>query len=292
MKYLIEKAEYLIEAMPYFRAFQGERVVIKYGGAAMVDSSLKEYVIQDIALMHMLGVKVVIVHGGGPEISALSKKMGIVPKFVDGQRITDSETMDVAEMVLAGKLNGEIVSKLNQAGAKAVGLSGKDGNLITAYKYKKVDKDGNPTIDMGFVGLVEKINSEIINVLDGNGFIPVISPIGIDKSGQTYNINADWVACEMAIALKARKLILLTDVPGICADPKDPATQISTLLQSEAEDLIERKIISGGMIPKVEACLKTLRSGVKQTHILDGRLPHSLLLELFTTKGIGTQIIQ
>lgn len=286
----IERAQYLIEAMPYIKAFHGATIVVKYGGAAMVDSSLKDLVIQDIALMHLVGIKLVIIHGGGPEISDVSKKMGIAPKFVDGQRVTDSDTLDIAEMVLAGKLNGEIVSRLNHAKAQAVGLSGKDANLIIAEKYKKRSKDGSGSVDMGFVGSVKKVNADILHVLESNGYIPVISPIGVDEEGQTYNINADWVACEIAITLKAAKLILLTDVPGICVDPKNPETQISSMSQFEAEKMIAEKIIAGGMIPKVEGCLKALRGGVKQTHILDGRLPHSLLLELFTAKGIGTQI--
>jgi acetylglutamate kinase len=289
---LIERANILVEAIPYIKEFRGCRVVIKYGGHAMIDPELKKNVIQDIVLMQYVAMKPVVVHGGGPEISDLMKKMRLKPKFVEGQRVTDAETLDVAEMVLAGKLNGEIVNQIHQLGGRAVGLSGKDAGLIRARKYTISSSSGDEPADIGFVGEVEEISPEIIAVLDEKQFIPVISPIGVDRSGQTYNINADLVAAELAIALQARKLVLLTDVKGILRDRNDDSSLLPSIHVDELEGLIEQGVIAEGMIPKVRACMRAVNAGVRKTHILDGRIPHALLLELFTDKGIGTQIVR
>ncbi|MEN6625475.1 MAG: acetylglutamate kinase [Candidatus Sumerlaeia bacterium] len=284
---LIRKAHTLMEALPHIQRFRGATVVIKYGGHAMIQPELKQSVMQDVVLMESVGIKPVIVHGGGPEITALMEKMGIKPEFVDGQRVTTAETLDVAEMVLAGKLAGEIVTHLGTLGGRAVGLSGKDGGLITARRL--TGKGGR---DIGFVGEPEEIDPAIIRVLDKGGFIPVVSPIGIDRDGQTYNINADTVAAELATAVGAQKLILLTDVRGILRDPKDPSTLIPRITIPEVEPLITQGVITGGMIPKVRACVKAIQLGVGSTHILDGRIPHALLTELFTDQGVGTMICQ
>ena len=282
---LISKAQVLMEALPYIQRFHGATVVIKYGGHAMIDPKLKNMVMQDVVLMESIGIKPVIVHGGGPEITTLMDRVGLAPQFIDGQRVTDAETIDIAEMVLAGKLNGEIVSRLNQIGGRAVGLSGKDANMIIA---RKLEIEGDR--DLGFVGEVEEINPEVIKLLDSANFTPVISPIGVDREGQTYNINADTVAAEIAIALKATKLILLTDIRGICRDPKDVSTLIHRIAADQVEELVESGVVRGGMIPKVRACAAAIGAGVGSVHILDGRLPHSLLIEMFTDMGIGTMI--
>ncbi len=279
----IGKAQVLIEALKYIKIFYGKTIVIKYGGNAMIDENLKENVILDIVLMKYVGMNPVIVHGGGPEISEVMERMGKKAEFVKGLRVTDGETMAIAEMVL-GRINKGIVALINQHGAKAVGLSGKDANLISAEKYKS-------DVDIGFVGNVSRIHPGIINVLDREGFIPVITSIGIGNDGQTYNINADSVAGEIAAALRAEKLIVLTDVRGIMHDQNDIGTLVSTLKISEIEPLIKSGVISGGMLPKVGACVTALRGGVRKTHIIDGRIMHSLLLEIFTDSGIGTQII-
>jgi acetylglutamate kinase len=281
----IEKANVLLEALPHIQKFRNETVVIKYGGAAMLDAQLKEMVMQDIVLLENIGINPIIVHGGGPEITLLMDLMGLQAQFVDGQRVTDAPTLDIAEMVLAGRLNGEIVSRLNQLGGHAVGLSGKDANLIIAHKMRMETNQ-----DLGFVGEVTRINPEIISLLEKNNYIPVISPIVAAPDGQAYNINADTVAAEIAMALQARKLVLLTDVRGICRDAKDPATLINRIRAGEIEKLIEGGVVRGGMIPKVRACRNALGEGVGSAHILDGRLPHALLIELFTDKGIGTMI--
>lgn len=288
---LIERAQVLVEALPYINAFRGAVVLIKYGGHAMIEEELKQSVIQDIVLMQMVGMRPVIVHGGGPEISSLMGKLGMESKFVKGQRVTDAKTLEVAEMVLAGKLNGEIVNRINQTGGRAVGISGKDGGMILARKLHARHFSNGEENDIGFVGEVAHIEPEIINILDENRFIPVISPLGVDEKGQTYNINADSVAAEMAGALKAAKLIFLTDVKGIYLNPEDEGSMLATLCAQEVEGLIDKKVISGGMIPKVRGCCNALGRGVRKTHILDGRIPHALLLELFTDRGIGTQII-
>jgi acetylglutamate kinase len=290
MKSLIEKANTLIEALPYIRNFYGKTFVIKYGGAAQIEESLKQSFAQDVSLFNFIGIRTVIVHGGGPKISEMMKKMGKEPTFVQGQRVTDKETMDIVEMVLGGLINKEIVSLINGYGGKAVGLSGKDGQLIVAKKKmlgKSSEKD-EELIDIGLVGEVQKVNSEILDSLDKDGFIPVISPIGVSSGGDALNINADLAATAIASALKAEKLLLLTDVPGI---KDEKGNVLSTLNRSQVAGLVEKGIITGGMLPKVQACISAVEGGVGKTHIVDGRVPHSLLLEIFTKEGIGTEII-
>ncbi|HMK55286.1 MAG TPA: acetylglutamate kinase [Dissulfurispiraceae bacterium] len=290
MNKLLEKANILIESLPYIRNFYGKTFVIKYGGAAQVDDALKKCFAQDVVLFNFIGIRTVIVHGGGPKISETMKRMGKEPTFVQGQRVTDRETMDIVEMVLGGLINKEIVSLINGHGGRAVGLSGKDAGLIRARKklLKKGPKKDEELIDIGLVGEVQEINPDILNALEKDGFIPVISPIGVRKTGEALNINADYVASAIASALKAEKLVLLTDVPGI----KDGEGNVmSTLNKLEIMELINEGIVSGGMLPKVQACTNAINSGVKKTHIIDGRVPHSLLLEIFTSEGIGTEII-
>ncbi len=287
MDKLIEKAQILSEALPYIKKFYGTTMVIKYGGSAMIDAKLKETVIQDIVLMKYVGINPVVVHGGGNHISDLMKRLGKEVVFLDGLRVTDKETMDITEMVLTGAVNKEIVSLINLEGAKAVGISGKDGMLIQASK--KVQSDNK---DYGFVGQITKINPKIIEVLAQEGFIPVISPIGFSEDGHTYNINADIVAGEIAGALNASKLILLTDVRGVCRDMKDESTLISTLKISDLPSLKAEGIISDGMLPKMDSCIKAFETGVEKIHLIDGRIEHSILLELFTEGGIGTEILR
>ncbi len=288
---LIERSQALVEALPYIRKFHGATVVIKYGGHAMVDPILKRMIIQDISLMNTVGMNPIIVHGGGPEITAHLKKLGVQSTFIDGQRVTDQETLDVAEMVLAGKINSEIVMDLTKAGVRAVGMSGKDMGLITARKlYHQPTPDHSPA-DIGFVGEVESVNPDVIRIFEQHKIVPVISPIAVDAQGQTYNINADTAAAAIAGALRADKFILLTDVKGVLRDRSDDNTLISSMRQDEVEGHIRDGVINGGMIPKVRACLAALQAGAHKTHILDGRQPHSLLLELFTDRGIGTQIV-
>ena len=290
MKDIITKAEILIEALPYIRKFYGKSFVIKYGGAAQVKEELKESFAKDIALLNFIGIKITVVHGGGPKISATMEKMGKKPKFVQGQRVTDQETMDIVEMVLGGLVNKEIVSLINNHGGKAVGLSGKDGGLIKAKKklIKRSSAKGvDEIIDIGLVGEVTQVDPHIIISLEKEGVVPVISPVGVGPKGETLNINADYVAASVASALKAEKLILLTDVPGII-DKKDRI--ISTLKKQQIKKLVDDGTISGGMIPKVQACIKAIEGGVSKTHIIDGRVAHCMLLEIFTKEGIGTEI--
>jgi acetylglutamate kinase len=285
-------ADILIEALPYIRRFSGETVVIKYGGHAMVDDALKEDFARDITLLKFIGINPVVVHGGGPQIGSVLEKMGITSEFVDGMRVTDRPTMNVVEMVLVGNVNKEIVAQIIHQGGKAVGLSGKDGRLILAEKMQVVRpsamEDKPPEIiDIGMVGEVVEINAEIIQTLEAGGFIPVIAPVGVGDSGATYNINADWVASEIAVALKAMKLILLTDVTGVL---DESGTLISSVAADEVKALLNEGIVSGGMIPKVQCALKAVEKGVNKVHIVDGRKPHAVLLELFTDKGIGTEV--
>jgi len=292
MKKPIEKAGVLIEALPFIREFYGKTFVIKYGGAAQVHDSLKNAFAQDVVLLKYIGINPVVVHGGGPRISDTMKRMGKTPRFVHGQRVTDRETIDIVEMVLGGLVNKEIVSLINSHGGKAVGLSGKDGGLVKARK--KVIKKQSPEtgadeiIDLGLVGEVDSIDSSVLAALDRNGFIPVIAPVGVDGRGTTLNINADFVASAIASALGAEKLILLTDVEGIL-DRK--GVLLSTIKKGRVSSLIRNGTVSGGMLPKVEACLNALKGGVGKTHIIDGRVEHCLLLEIFTEKGIGTEIL-
>jgi acetylglutamate kinase len=273
----------LSEALPYIQKFAGRTVVVKYGGAAMKDGSLKEGVIRDLVFMSCVGIRPVLVHGGGPEINSWLEKLGIEPQFKDGLRVTDAATMDVVEMVLVGRVNKEIVSLINQSGGNAVGLCGKDGNLIVARP------DGREGI--GFVGEVSGVNVDILNTLVKSGYIPVISSVAADESGQAYNINADTVAGEIAAALGAEKLILMTDTPGLMLDFKDPDTLIRQVDIQGARALIEDGTVSGGMIPKLTCCVRSLAQGVRAAHIIDGRLPHSLLLEIFTDNGTGSMIV-
>lgn len=291
---LIEKAHTLIEALPYIRTFFGKTFVIKYGGNAMISPELKKAVMLDVILLKYVGLNPVLVHGGGPEINEMMRRLDKQPEFAGGLRVTDAETMEIVQMVLVGKVNQEIVSLINQYGGKAVGLSGKDGNLIVARRRppQTVQVDGlSKVVDLGFVGDVESVNPEIIHILSKEGYIPVISSIGVGLDGESYNINADVVAGEIAAALKADKLIMLTDVEGIFADPSDPSSLISTLEIEAARSLIDQGVISKGMIPKVEACMKAVESGVSRTHIVDGRRLHSILLEIFTDQGIGTMVV-
>ncbi|MYB94008.1 acetylglutamate kinase [Candidatus Poribacteria bacterium] len=287
-------AEVLIEALPYIRHFYDRRIVIKYGGAAMEDDTLIHSVMQDIVLMKYVGIRPIIVHGGGPRITTWMDKIGKVPEFVQGLRVTDAETIEIAEMVL-GSINKEIVSRINQHGGKAIGLSGKDANLVLAEKQETqvTDENGQEIdVDLGFVGKIIGINTESVTALDRAGYIPVITPIGVGVDGQTYNINADTMAGEIASAFQAEKLIMLTDTRGILRDLTDDTSLISTIRMREVDAFIKEGFIAGGMLPKVEACTTALIGGVYKTHIIDGRIPHSLLLEVFTEGGIGTEIVR
>jgi len=277
------RVKILSEALPYIQEFTGRTVVVKYGGAAMKDSNLKDKVIRDVVFLSCVGLRPILVHGGGPEINTWLEKIGIEPQFKDGLRVTDAPTMDVVEMVLVGRVNKEIVAKINQAGGKAVGLCGKDGNLI---KARHQSEDG-----IGFVGEVSSVNTDILKTLVENGYIPVVSSVAADDSGQAYNINADTVAGEIAAALGAEKLILLTDTRGILENYHDPSTLIAKVDIKEARELISNGIVGGGMIPKVTCCVRSLAQGVRAAHIIDGRIPHALLLEIFTDGGIGTMIL-
>ena len=292
IKNSMERADILLEALPYIKRFYNKTIVIKYGGHAMVDDELKDKFAQDVVMMKYIGINPVIVHGGGPQIGTLLKKLGKESKFIQGMRVTDEETMDIVEMVLVGMVNKEIVGLINRHGGNAVGLSGKDGNLIKAEKYylseEKVKNTPPEIIDIGLVGKVKTINSELIVSLSQNSFIPVIAPTGIGDAGETYNINADIVAGEVAAALQAEKLLLLTDVPGVLDKNKQ---LINTMTNKKALKLIDDGIVEGGMFPKIKCCLKALNGGVKKTHIIDGRLKHAILLEIFTDKGIGTEIV-
>ncbi|MBP7602727.1 MAG: acetylglutamate kinase [Spirochaetes bacterium] len=284
MQRYIEKVSTLIESFPYIREFYGKTIVIKYGGHAMEDGRLKKSFATDMVLLKLVGINPVIVHGGGPQIGELLKQVGKKSEFVAGMRVTDSETMDIVEMVLVGKVNKEIVHNINMVGGRAVGLSGKDGGLIVAHKLFHEEK--GERLDIGLVGSVSRVNPKVIETLDREKFIPVIAPIGYDEEGLTYNINADTAAGAIAEALGAEKLILLTDIEGV----KIGGTLASTLTASEIPGLISAGEISGGMIPKVNCCLDALR-GVNKTHIIDGRVEHAVLLEIFTDAGIGTEIV-
>ena len=276
-----EKADVLVEALPYIRKFMGATVVVKYGGNAMTDASLARQFADDIVLMQAVGMRPVVVHGGGPQISALMERLGMVPEFRDGLRVTDADSLDVARMVLVGKINREIVSAVNVHGPLAVGLSGEDAGLILASAR-------NP--DLGFVGDVEAVNPAIVERLLAEDLIPVVSTIGADLAGQAYNINADTVAGAIAEALGAEKVVYLTDVEGLLADVDDPSSLVSRIGAKELQQLVDRGELTGGMIPKIAACIHAVEHGVGSAHILDGRIPHVLLLEVFTDSGIGTMI--
>jgi len=284
---LVQRAEVLIEALPYIRAFQGKTLVIKYGGAAMEQTDLKEQFAKDVLLLRLVGIRPVIVHGGGPQIGALMKRLGKEPRFVGGMRVTDEETVQIVEMVLVGKINKEIVGLINLHGGRAVGLSGKDASLLRARKRLHRMPDGT-SVDIGLVGEVEAVNPDPIRLLEENGFIPVIAPVGVGESGETYNINADLVAGDVAAALSAEKLIHLTDVTGINGED---GRLVSTLTKRDAERLIKAAVIDGGMLPKVESSLRALTGGAQKAHIIDGRVPHAILLEVLTKEGIGTEIV-
>lgn len=290
----MNRAEVLAEALPYIEEFQDSYVVIKYGGHAMVDEKAKTWTIKDTILLKYVGMKPVIVHGGGHEITKAMEKLGKKPKFIEGLRVTDEETLEIAKMVLVGKINTDIVSKLNAHGCRAAGISGKDGKLLVARKKapQKIIRDGvEKEVDLGLVGETEGVNQEIIEILTSRGYIPVVSPIGLSKDGSSLNLNADTVAGEIANALKAKKLLILTDVPGVMRDVKDEKSLLREIKASEVDSLIGEGIIKGSMIPKVKACLRALDGGLEKAHIIDGRVKHSLLLELFTDEGIGTMIV-
>lgn len=274
-----ERAEILTHALPYIQKYRGKIVVIKYGGNAMINEELKKLVMGDIVLLSLIGIKVVLVHGGGPEISDLLTRIGKESKFVDGLRVTDAETADVVQMVLAGKINKSLVGLLGNTGGKAIGLSGMDGLMLTAKPLKE---------ELGFVGEVTNVNPEpILDVIE-KGYIPVISTVGYDSAGHVYNINADTAAAKIAAVLGAESLISMTDIPGLLRDKDDPATLIPKVNVSEAPKLVRDGIISGGMIPKVECCIEAVRQGVKRVFIIDGRIPHSIIIEILTDEGIGT----
>jgi len=293
MKQALEKAKILIEALPYIKAFSNKTVVIKYGGHAMVDDTLKKSFALDIILLKYIGLNPVVVHGGGPQINQFLRKMNIPSNYVQGMRVTDGETMDVVEMVLVGKVNKEIVGLINHHGGKAVGLSGRDGDLVKAQKMQilKDQVENAPTelIDLGRVGKVTEINPEILTTLESKNFIPVIAPVGVGEGGQSYNINADLVAGAIASRLNAEKLVLLTDVQGVL--DKDNLL-IPTMTCDEADNFKQRNVIVGGMIPKVQCCQDAVKAGVKKAHIIDGRTEHSILLEIFTKEGVGTEVTQ
>ena len=278
------KAETLIEALPYIRDFNSKKVVVKYGGSAMLDHNLEESVIKDVALLKLVGMQPIIVHGGGKEISKWISKVGKETRFEEGFRVTDKDTMEIAEMVL-NRVNKNLVSMVEHLGVKAIGLCGKDGGMLHVQKKMPNGKD------IGFVGDIDHVNTEVIDTLLENDYIPIIAPIGMDDEGNTYNINADDAACAIARAMKVEKLAFLTDIEGVYKDPKDPSTLISELEVKEAKELIADGYIGGGMLPKLQNCIDAIESGVSRVHILDGRIPHCLLLEIFTNKGIGTAIL-
>lgn len=284
MQQYLDKAEVLIEALPYIQRFNRKIIVVKYGGSAMVDEELKKRVIEDVTLLKLVGFKPIIVHGGGKEISKWVGKVGMEPKFINGLRVTDTETMEVAEMVL-GKVNKSLVQHVEELGVRAIGISGKDGGLL---KVEKKYSDGK---DIGFVGEVKEVNAKILYDLLEKDFLPIVCPIGLDDEFQTYNINADDAACAIARAMKAEKLAFLTDIEGVYKDPEDPSSLISELWVEEAQKLMAEGYIGGGMLPKLQNCIDAIENGVSRVHILDGRIPHCLLLEIFTNRGIGTAIL-
>jgi acetylglutamate kinase len=287
-----EKAAVLVEALPYIKEFYGKRVVIKYGGSAMASDKLKEAIMKDIVLMKYVGMKPIVVHGGGPAVNRMLERVGIKSAFVNGLRVTDEQTMEIVQMVLAGSINKDIVTLLNSHGAKAVGLCGKDSGLLRVERqFVKVnDGSGSVDIDIGLVGQVREVDTEILDVLTDNGFIPVIAPIGTGPGGQSYNVNADYAASAIAGAVKADKLVLLTDVEGIMDSRGGEEKLVSSVNRQEAARLMEEGVITGGMIPKVQCCLEALEKGVGRIHIINGTVMHSLLLEIFTESGIGTMI--
>ena len=284
MQQYLDKAQVLIEALPYIQRFNRKIIVVKYGGSAMIDEELKKQVIQDVTLLKLVGFKPIIVHGGGKEFSPWVGKVGMEPQFINGLRVTDEDTMEVAEMVL-GKVNKGLVQLVEELGVRAIGISGKDGALL------KVDKKYSDGQDIGFVGEVKEVNAAILSDLLEKDFLPIVCPVGMDDAFHTYNINADDAACAIARAVKAEKLAFLTDIEGVYKDPDDPKTLISELRVDDARKLITTGYIGGGMLPKLQNCIDAIENGVSRVHILDGRIPHCLLLEIFTNKGIGTAIL-
>lgn len=284
MQQYLEKAQVLIEALPYIQRFNRKIIVVKYGGSAMVDEELKRRVIEDVTLLKLVGFKPIIVHGGGKEISKWVGKVGMEPKFINGLRVTDEDTMEVAEMVL-GRVNKSLVQLVESLGVRAIGISGKDGALL------KVDKKYSDGQDIGYVGEIKEVNGQILYDLLEKDFLPIVCPVGLDDDFNTYNINADDAACAIARAVKAEKLAFLTDIEGVYKDPSDPSTLISELRVDEAKKLMDSGYIGGGMLPKLQNCIDAIEAGVSRVHILDGRIPHCLLLEIFTNKGIGTAIL-
>ena len=280
-----DRAHVLVQAMPYIKKWAGETIVVKYGGNAMINPELKEAVMNDIVLMQLVGVNVVLVHGGGPEISGMLKKIGKESRFVGGMRYTDAETMDIVQQVLAGKVNKDLVQLLENTGGKAVGLCGLDGSMLKADKLPAAE-------DLGFVGEIREVSTKIVEDVIASGYTPVISTVAAGYHGEVYNINADMAACDIARTLKARKLIFLSDVPGILRDPKDEKSLISSIKTSEVEPLIAEGVLSGGMLPKIRSSVAALEAGTREVQMIDGRVPHSLLLEIFTDRGIGTEIVK
>ncbi len=286
MKESILKAQVLVEALPYIRRWAGTTIVVKYGGSTRAGDAELKNTLQDVVLLKYVGLRPIVVHGGGKDINGLLEKLKIPTRFVDGLRYTDRETMEVVEMVLGGKINKQIVHTLHQMGGQAVGLSGKDGHMLEASRIKS--RTGK---EIGFVGKVVKVHTHVLESLDRDLYIPVIAPLGVDKAGNTYNVNADEAAGAIAAALKAEKLVFLTDVPGLCRKKDDPTTLIPSLKSRAIPALVKKGVIGGGMIPKTDACLAAVKGGVKKTHIIDGRVSHALLLEIFTPQGIGTEIL-
>lgn len=287
MKTLIEKSNILIEALPYIQRLSGKTVVVKYGGSAMIDEELSRTIMEDITLLKYVGLNPILIHGGGPDISRMLAALNIQSGFHKGLRITDAKTIEVVQMVLAGKINKDIVAQLNKLGGRAIGLCGKDANLIQARRLHSED-----SVDLGYVGEVTNVNCRVLELLAEDEYIPVVAPIGVGADGEAYNINADTVAGEIAAALRAEKLIFLTDIDGVRRIPDDPTSIISELSIADIDQLIEEGVISGGMIPKVEGCIKGIKQGVRRTHIVNGTIPHPLLLEIFTDVGIGTMVTQ
>ena len=284
MQQYLDKAEVLIEALPYIQRFNRKIIVVKYGGSAMVDESLKKRVVEDVTLLKLVGFKPIIVHGGGKEISKWVGRVGMEPQFINGLRVTDADTMEIAEMVL-GRVNKSLVQLVEELGVRAIGISGKDGGLL------KVDQKYSGGQDIGYVGEIKKVNAQILFDLLEKDFLPIVCPVGLDDDFNTYNINADDAACAIARAVQAEKLAFLTDIEGVYKDPNDSDTLISELRVDEAQELMKDGYIGGGMLPKLQNCIDAIESGVSRVHILDGRIPHCLLLEIFTNKGIGTAIL-
>ena len=284
MQQYLDKAEVLIEALPYIQRFNRKIIVVKYGGSAMVDESLKKRVVEDVTLLKLVGFKPIIVHGGGKEISKWVGRVGMEPRFINGLRVTDADTMEIAEMVL-GRVNKSLVQLVEELGVRAIGISGKDGGLL------KVDKKYSGGQDIGYVGEIKQVNAQILFDLLEKDFLPIVCPVGLDDDFNTYNINADDAACAIARAVQAEKLAFLTDIEGVYKDPNDSDTLISELRVDEAQELMKDGYIGGGMLPKLQNCIDAIESGVSRVHILDGRIPHCLLLEIFTNKGIGTAIL-